>query len=217
MNDKQALQVALEQHLAAAEEGNNRGLRELLQLLRTSIAAGEHADVVPFLRSAVVPTLDYSGVQSLARLRRQIRAQAPVRAPDVKLAVLSSLTSEQLTQAIDLFLFAWDLSAEIYESGYGVFRQEILDPGSGLHGFRPRILFLATCWRDLGHVPLLSDDQEAVQRAVEAEFAEWNNLWQTAHERLGCQILQNNFDAPPGARWTTTSCGIPGVSGATSA
>ena len=32
---------------------------------------------------------------------------------------------------------------------------------------------------------------------VEAEISDWSRLWQTAHERLDCQIIQNNFDLPP--------------------
>ena len=87
--------------------------------------------------------------------------------------------------------------AEIYEADYGTLRQEILDPDSGLYRSRPDFLVVATTWRDLGHRPELSDDRGVVARKVEAEAAEWTSLWGIAHDRLGCQIIQNNFDAPP--------------------
>lgn len=193
MDAKHELQVALERHLAAAENGEPGALREFLRVAKTT----GPAEALPYLRSAVVPGLDYTGAQALARLQRQWRAAAPPRKPDTRLAILGSVTSEQLAQAVDLFLFGWNLAADLYESHYGIFRQEILDPSSGLHAFRPQILFLATGWRDLGNVPRLNDDDDAVRRAVDAEFAAWSRLWQTAHERLGCQLVQNNFDAPP--------------------
>jgi FkbH-like protein len=89
------------------------------------------------------------------------------------------------------------VKAEVYEAEYGTFRQEVLDPESGLHGFRPDFVILATCWRDLGHIPALSDDRQEVARKVESEVAGWTRLHLAAHARLGCQIIQNNFDLPP--------------------
>ena len=86
-------------------------------------------------------------------------------------------------------------SAEIYEADYGTFRQELLDPGSQLYTFKPDFIFLACTWRDLGHRPTLNQDRIEVQRLVEQELADWKVLWHTAHERLGCQIIQNNFEA----------------------
>ena len=56
---------------------------------------------------------------------------------------------------------------------------------------------MATTWRDLGHRPDAGDDRALAQRKVEAELADWALLWKTAHDRLGCQIIQNNFDVPP--------------------
>ena len=63
--------------------------------------------------------------------------------PDpVRVAVLSSSTSDQLTDLIELFLFAAGVRASIYRAEYGVFRQEILDGASELHRFAPRFLEL---------------------------------------------------------------------------
>src|SRR5262249_12092565 len=64
------------------------------------------------------------------------------------------------------------------------------------HQFRPEFVLLATTWRDIGHRPEMTDDRAAVARKIEAEVAEWSALWRAAHERLDCQIIQNNFDAP---------------------
>ena len=87
--------------------------------------------------------------------------------------------------------------AEIYEADYGTFRQEILDPTSELYRFQPDFVVVATTWRDLGHRPNPGDDRALTQRKVEAELADWALLWKTANDRLGCQIIQNNFDVPP--------------------
>ncbi len=74
--------------------------------------------------------------------------------------------------------------------------RDILDPGSALYLQDPNTLFLAISWRDLIHRPTLVSSCQDVQRLVETELAQWPRLWQTAHQRLGCQIIQNNFDRP---------------------
>ena len=80
------------------------------------------------------------------------------------------------------------------------FARSCLIPGSGLYRFHPDFVVLATTWRDLGHRPTTADDRFETLRKVDAELADWAFLWQTAHDRLGCQIIQNNFDSPP---WRT--------------
>ena len=115
--------------------------------------------------------------------------------------MLGSFTTHQLVTLLELYLFAGRVRAEIYEADYGTFRQELLDPESELYRFRPDFIVLATSWRDLGHRPRVGDDRDA--GAAEGRGASWPTgrvLWRTAHERLGCQIIQNNFDAPP---WRT--------------
>ena len=192
------LQTALEDHIAAVNGGASQKLRELPALLKKAMQAGQLEPAAQTLRRAVLPALDYTSAQSLARVRQALKNYAQGKTPSpLKVAVLSSVTSEQLIQLLDLFLFAEGLDAEIYKADYGVFRQEILDPASGLYAFKPKVLFLATYWRDLAHIPCLTDGREQVSALVDSEFSDWQRLWQTAHERMGCQILQNNFDAPP--------------------
>ena len=64
--------------------------------------------------------------------------------PRLRLAILGGPTTTQLRQFIEIFLAAEGIVSEIYESDYGLFRQEILTPGSGLDVFQPQVIFLAT-------------------------------------------------------------------------
>lgn len=172
-------------------------LRALLKDLEAALLAGEVGSATQRFRQAVLPTLDYTSALSLVRFLPKIRQRPATSVTPVRLAVLGGATTSQLTAILDLFLFAGCIDAEIYESDYGVFRQEILDPQSGLHRFRPQIVFLATSRRDLGHQPAASDHPKAVEAAAQAEVEDWAAMWQAAHDHLGCQIIQNNFDTPP--------------------
>ena len=110
--------------------------------------------------------------------------------------MLGSFTTHQLVSLLELHLSADRVKAQVYEAEYGTFRQEVLDPESELYRFRPDFLIMATSWRDLSHIPALNDDRQEVDRKVAAEVADWARLHRMAHERLGCQIIQNNFDLP---------------------
>jgi FkbH-like protein len=164
--------------------------------VRAALAAQLYNETAGALRRAIDPTLDYTRLQALQRLRHQLDGKASPSRHKIKLAILGSFTTKQLAGFIDLFLFAAGVDAEIYEGEYGVFRQEIIDPQSELHSFAPQILFLATTGRDLGRRPDFSSESSEVSKIVDAEYADWETLWAKAHRDLGCQIIQNNFTLP---------------------
>ncbi len=144
---------------------------------------------------AVSPLLDYS---SLMKLRRYVNGpNAGTNAGRVvRLAILGGPTTIQLRQLIELFLANEGIAAEMYEAEYGLFRQEILTPGSGLDQFGPEIVFVATGARDLTRVPPLEADAAAVEQFAETELSDWLQLWETARSRWNATLIQNNFDIP---------------------
>jgi predicted enzyme involved in methoxymalonyl-ACP biosynthesis len=156
-----------------------------------------HVDEIVSFRSTISPDMDFTKAVSASRQLSKFRGKDGCSGAKVRVAVLGSTTTTQLTSFVDLFLFAQNVDAEIYEAPYGLLRQEILDPASQLYQFAPQFVFLATTRRDLGALPAVSASAEAVDAAVEHAAGEWLALCQTLHDRLGCQIIQNNFDVPP--------------------
>jgi FkbH-like protein len=188
------LAEAVEQFGVAPWRERQPALRELAARIRESIRGGSIAEAMAALRRLIAPGLDYTSFQTLYRLYKSL----PVDALGVKtkVAVLGGAVTTKLAAAIELALFAMGGAVEVIETDYGVYRQEILDPASALYEQRPNSIFLATSWRELIHRPALTSTCEEVSQFVDAEFAHWSALWRTAHERLGCQIIQNNFDRP---------------------
>ena len=178
-------------------ESRDSDFRELLAGVKAAVKAEEWDAAAHALRAIADPGLDFTSAQALARLRERIRPHPGGGRAPVRMAILGSFTTEQIAPLIDLFAFAADLPLELYQAEYGTFRQEIFDPDSGLYKFAPKVVFLATSRRDLAHVPALGASLEEVRAAVERECALWASLWSVAHERLACQIIQNNFEAPP--------------------
>ena len=145
----------------------------------------------------IAPTRDYTACQSLIRIVRRVRAYSARAKAQPRVAVLGSFTTGPLVSLIDLFLWSARVDATFYESDYGIYRQELLDPTSSLYEFRPTVVIIATTWRDVGHRPGLGETGPGVASMVAAEVDEWALLWKSAYERSGCQVIQNNFDIPP--------------------
>jgi|CXWL01.1.fsa_nt_gi FkbH-like protein len=163
--------MILESYLQADAPARAGLFVEFLQALKTM-----DGEAAAWARRAVSRDLDYS---SLMKLRRFIAPQTPAK-NRLRLAVLGGPTTTQLTQLLEMFLAGEGIECEIYEGPYGLFRQEILNPDSGLDRFKPQMLFLAVDARDAAATP-------------------WTSLWETAHKKWGCAIIQNTFVIEPWA------------------
>ncbi len=170
---------------------------EFVKALGEVAAEQGAAAASPWAGRAVGPQLDYSSLMKLRKFLPPSRDAQPAPAPR-RIAVLGGPTTIQLRQLIEVFLAAERLPVEIYESEYGLFRQEILTPGSALDQFAPQVVFVATSVRDVSRLPDLNEDDPSVARMAEEEIAAWDQLWRTANTRWNATLLQNNFETPPG-------------------
>jgi FkbH-like protein len=186
----------LEAFLSAPDSDPKAALRALTGALKQALADGASGEAARALAAAALPTLDYTSAQSLVRILKQVEERGAAPGDAARIAVLGSFTTGQLTDLTRLFLFAAGVRAEIYEADYGVFRQEILDPTSRLNAFRPQFALLCATRHDLAHVPELDADAQGVAQLVEAERADWADLWERLHRQTGCQVVQGNFVPP---------------------
>jgi FkbH-like protein len=188
-------QEALHSYLQLDAPARRPRFSEFIGALKTVAQQVGPTAASPWAARAVSPLLDYS---SLMKLRRFLASETSNSNAGrvVRLAILGGPTTIQLRQLIELFLASEGIAAEIYEAEYGLFRQEILTPGSGLDSFRPEIVFLATGARDVTRLPPIDADEAAVVPFAETELADWIQLWETAKSRWNATLIQNNFDPP---------------------
>jgi FkbH-like protein len=170
------------EHAAAAHFGRARARREI----------GDVAGSVSDLLAAARRTSDYGLLNKAARLLDRLRAKgATVPGRAIRLAVASSSTTDLLPPLLRLIGARDGLALDVHCTPFGAFRQEILDPRSGLHAFRPEFVVIATHWRDASLGPLGNP-----ATAVEATFAELTQLWEAARQSGPCTVLQHAFDFP---------------------
>ncbi len=202
----------VEKYLSAPCDDKPAVFAELLGDLRALLADQRLTEAAAVIQRTLQPGSDFTTFQSLYRVFAKLKPRLLAAADgakgtvpflptqksgqSLKLAILGGFTTTQLAQAIELALFSRGGQVEIFEADYGVYRQEILDADSALYRFEPNVIFLATSWRDLVHRPVLDQDRAEVAALIEAELADWSLLWKTAHDRLGCLVVQNSFDRP---------------------
>lgn len=122
-----------------------------------------------------------------------------------RIAMLSSSTTSLLIPVLKALCLRDKIHGTFYQGLYGSIEQEILDPQSGLAGFRPEIVFLAQHWRDLSLPAFTADEQAVARRVVDAQKL----LWQRLSDQFGCHVVQFLYDFPneepcghlAGSRW----------------
>ncbi len=136
--------------------------------------------------------LDFIRTNALDEVVRRHGLQPPAgqggRA--VRLAILGASTLAHLHAGIRVGCLRRDIAVSIYENDYGQYLQELLDPGSALHQFKPTAVLFAL---DAHH---LTAGARADMGAAEAEallaetLGRITRCWTLARESFGCPVLQ---------------------------
>jgi FkbH-like protein len=135
--------------------------------------------------------VDYWGdaCKLLTRLRKERSLSADRTA---RIAILSSSTTNFLVSALKVALFREKIRAEFYECPYGNYRQDALDPNSGLYLFKPDFIFIVLNHRD-ANLQYYSDEAE---RTVSDVIQNHKDLWKTISQKSNAHMIQTNFDIP---------------------
>ena len=108
--------------------------------------------------------------------------QAPLR-----LAVLASSTVDHLLPAIRVAGMRRGLWIETYTPEYGQYAQDLMNPASGLHAFKPDAVLLAQDAHDLTR----GVEQDAGGAAwLDQRMVALTGQWAAARRQFGCQVIQ---------------------------
>ncbi len=111
----------------------------------------------------------------------------------IRLALLASSTIDHLLPGLRVAGLRRRFLFEIHAGSYGQYRQELLDPASGFHRFRPQVVLLSLgCRETIAGIPLDASAEQARQ-AVDAAIEELRALWQQARKGTDAVIIQQSF------------------------
>lgn len=175
-----------------ASAGGPAGPEAFLARARLQRDLGDVPAAYAELRAAVRSRGDFAFLTKAARLLDRLERAAPAPGRPVKIALLFSSTADLLAPLLRVACLREGFRAQLYVAPYGSFRQEALDPQSGLHRFAPEIVIVGTHWRDAhleGFGPVGGE-------VLERLWSETESLWRAIQSRHACTILQHSFDLP---------------------
>lgn len=138
--------------------------------------------------------------EQLMRKRKSLRKKLledPAAAwVDVKIAFLGGQTTRDLLQMTELFLLNQGIRPTFYESEFNRYYEDGMFPNPELEAFRPDIIYLCTCVRNIPVWPELRDGEAAVAEKREGVLERFRGLWTRLAETYHCAVIQNNFEYP---------------------
>lgn len=128
-------------------------------------------------------------------IKRELLADGSARIKK-KIAVFGGSTTNEIINTLELFLLNAGIEAEFYESEYAQYEQDAVFPSEELIYFKPDIVFVHTTNRNIRNLPDVTDSKEIVDEKLKAEFARFENIWNSIRDKFHCPIIQNNFEMP---------------------
>lgn len=141
--------------------------------------------------------LDAVQTNALDTMMRRSFTEPPASLPDkpVRLALLGSCTMAHLHAGIRVAALRRRMWADVYENDYGQYWQELADPQSGLHRFKPNVVLLALDAYHLASGVSAGSSVEEVETALAAVCERVRTCWRLAQEAFRCTVIHQL--APP--------------------
>ena len=108
----------------------------------------------------------------------------------IHLAILSSSTVDQLLPGIRVGALRRNLWVSTYLTDYGQSLQELMDPSSRLHAFKPTVVLVAFDAFSLFGTQPLGLTAESASAKLERALDQVQTLWKLSREKFGCRIIQ---------------------------
>lgn len=113
-----------------------------------------------------------------------------------RIAILSSTSSQLFTQVFYVQLVQNGYQPLFYEGTFGNIIGEILDETSGLYQFAPEYVIIFDDYTSLNtELPAFATQMD-IDRLIQSNSKNYQNLWQHLTEKLDCEIFQSNFVLP---------------------
>jgi FkbH-like protein len=151
--------------------------------LTDAIRHQEPREALDTLRLLANSRMDFVRAVRLDKMLQRYRSLHDVSPflPHLRFALIGSSTLSHLHPGIRLAALRRGILLDIYQGNYGMYRQELMDPASGLHNFQPDVVLLAL---DAHHLA------EAENADAENILAMLRSCWNAARESLGCSVIQ---------------------------
>jgi FkbH-like protein len=127
-------------------------------------------------------------------LRRKLLALHGLK--DIRIAILGGTTTNELADLFEILLLQSGFRPTFYQSEYGRYYEDAVIQPDEIIAFKPDIVYVHTCSLNIQTFPPVSCTENQLPEYIEGELARFRAMWRSLDERIGCQIIQNNFELP---------------------
>jgi FkbH-like protein len=160
--------------------------------LRAALDQAKRGDALEGLAALAAHRLGFLETVQLDRALARLDLKEARGFQSVRLAILASSTVDHLPPAIRVAGLRRKLLIDVHSGAYGQYRQDLLDPTSALHRFKPQAaLFSLSAREAIASISLTATTAE-VEDAIGRFIAELRSLWRKARE-IGAAVIQQTF------------------------
>lgn len=113
-----------------------------------------------------------------------------------RIAILGGSTTRDVKDMLELFLLNTGIWAEVYESEYNQYWQDVMFDNPELVEFRPDVILIYTSTRNIKRFPEITEDAATIDELLEEEYFYYEKLWEKIEKVYHCPVIQNNFEQP---------------------
>jgi len=128
-------------------------------------------------------------------LRRRLASREGLQ--PVRIAVLGGSTTSEVVSLLDLWLLESGFSPTFHQCEYGRFYIDAVHDSQQLIDFAPQVIYIHTSVADIREFAPLQVTEAGFHECVAHEFARFAAIWAALAEKIGCMVIQNNFEFPP--------------------
>ncbi|MDD3412974.1 MAG: HAD-IIIC family phosphatase [Lachnospiraceae bacterium] len=155
------------------------------------------SSIMNLVLESQVQNLETYDVTILMKLANRLKKQkADHSGAKLRIAVLGSYSIQHFVSVLDVFLYNYGFTTDIYEGEYDGINMDVLDSKSKLYQFQPDIIILMIHDKDIKVLPELLDSKENISQLLRKQIDYYKNLWKCLEQIKGCHILQTNFVIP---------------------
>jgi FkbH-like protein len=161
--------------------------------LKAAVSIADQGERLEALISLAAHRLDLVETIQLDNALRHIASDPPAGVTRIRLALLSSTTIDHLLPAIRVAGLRRRLLIEVYKGSFGQYRQELMDPQSALHAFRPGVILLSLSASELIAGVALGATVEQAEQSLAGSVSDLRELWRKGREAFGATVIQQTF------------------------
>jgi len=128
-------------------------------------------------------------------LRRKLSARLNLQ--PLRIAVLGGSTTNEVVDLLELWLLDAGFAPIFHQSEYGRYHVDAVHDSEALVEFKPDLIYVHTSVINIQRFAPVGCSESEFNEHVKTEFNRFEEIWTSIEVKIGCLVIQNNFEFPP--------------------